>query len=297
MQSISKYKPIGSYRKLAYRLFKGLDSKPRPGILKILYQADVQMLPGMFLGTIILTSVIATGGSLAGSLFLFKYFLKSPLWPVLTLAITGPTFGMSLGAIPLITVNKITSKRVKIESTLPFLLAYMATLSSAGMNPVETIKHVAIKDFGPVSREFQKVLYREEVLGEDIVTAMNFIANKTPSESLRDILIGINNIIVSGGSLRTYCEQQSKVLFENKKVKLKAFIESLAGFSEAYIGGVIVGLVMGVIGIIIVGALGIRVLPFLNTQDLFNIFVFVLVPLLNGIFIAMLELRFSTGEF
>jgi archaeal flagellar protein FlaJ len=295
-KKISRYKPIGRYRKLAYRLFKSYDNKPRPGILKTLYKADIQMLPGMYIGTIVLTALIATGAALGGSMFAFRYLLKSPLWPLLTLAITGATLGASLGALPLITVNKITGKRVKIDGTLPFLLAYMATLSSAGMNPVEVIKHVAIKDFGPVSREFQKVLYREEILGEDIVTAMNSIAGNTPSESLRDIMIGINNIIVSGGSLRAYCEQQSKNLFDNKRVKLKSFIESLSGFSEGYIGGVVVTIVMGVIGIIIIGALGVRVLPFLDTQEIFNLFVFLLVPLVNGIFIAMLEMRYSSGE-
>ena len=53
---------------------------------------------------------------------------------------------------------------------------------------------------------------------------------------------------------------------------------------------------MGVIGIIVLGALGLKVLPFLSTQDIFTIFVFIFVPLINIIFLAILETKFSGGE-
>ena len=56
-------------------------------------------------------------------------------------------------------------------------------------------------------------------------------------------------------------------------------------------------LILGIIGIIIVGALGLKIVPFLTTQNLFDIFVFLLVPLINIVFLAVLETRFSVGEF
>lgn len=287
--------PISAYRKFAYRLFRELDNKPRPGTLKTLYMADIQMLPGMYIGTIVLTSVIVSVSSLVGALFVFYYFLHTTLWELLTLGIVGGALGISIGAFPMMTLNKITGKRVKIESTLPFVLAYMATLSSAGMNPVETIKHVALKDFGPITKEFQKIVYREEVLGEDIISALTHIAANTPSETLKDMLIGMTNIIVSGGSLKSYCEQESKSLFDAKRTKLKEFIDSLAAFSEGYVGGVVVSIVMGVIGIIVVGALGLHIL-FLSTQNIFDLLTFLVVPLVNVLFLAMLEMKFSSGE-
>ena len=53
--------------------------------------------------------------------------------------------------------------------------------------------------------------------------------------------------------------------------------------------------ILGVIGIIIIGSLGIKILPFLDTQDVMLIFVFFIVPFVNITFLAMLELKFS-GE-
>jgi flagellar protein FlaJ len=287
---------ISWYNKFSYFAFRWLDNKPRPGVLQLLYKADIQMLPGMYLGSIIITALIVTVTLLFVSWFVFTFILHSSLGLIFEIVIPLSGLGASLGALPLITLNKITGKKVKIDSVLPFVLAYMATLSSAGMNPVETVRAVGLKDFGPVSREFQKISYRSDVLGEDIISAINHIALNTPSETLRELLIGMSNIIISGGSLRTYCEQESKELFTLKRAKLKGFIDSLAAFSEGYIGGIIVSLIMGVIGIIVLGALGLKVLPFLSTSDLFNILIFVVVPMINVIFLAMLETRFSSGE-
>jgi flagellar protein FlaJ len=288
---------IGAYNKFSYFVFRWFDNKPRPGILNLLYKADIQMLPGMYVGNIVITALIATVATLMGTWIVFSYILHSSLALIFEVVVPLAAMGISLGALPLVTLNKITGKRVKINSVLPFVLAYMATLSSAGMNPVETIRAVGLRDFGPVSKEFQKIAYRSDVLGEDIISAINHVALNTPSDALHELLIGMGNIVVSGGSLRTYCEQESKELFARKRAELKGFIDSLAAFSEGYIGGIVVSLIMGIIGIIILGALGLKILPFLSTQNLFDIFVFVMVPLINIIFLAVLETRFSGGEF
>lgn len=285
------------FRRLAYLMFKWIDNKPREGTLSTLYKAGVQMLPGMYIGTIVLTAVVAGVVSLVGSYLFFTFVYPTTLSLLLIAAVTGTAVLMGVVALPTITLSKITSKRVKIDANLPFLLAYMATLSSAGMNPVQTLRTIALKDFGPISEEFKKIVYRFDVLGEDVVTAINHIATTTSSSHLHDILVGVSNIIVSGGSLRAYCEQQSITLFTDKKAKLKGFIDSLAAYSEGYVGGVIVTIVMGTIGIILVGSLGIKVAPFLSTQNLFEIFVFFIVPFVNVIFLAMLEMKFSSGEY
>jgi flagellar protein FlaJ len=289
-------KLASSYRKFCYKIFKFIDSKPHPGISQQLYKADIRMPPGMYLGTIMMTAIIVTSAVLAASFFIFSYLIKTDLWMLITLGMTLATMGISLIALPFITADRVTSKRVKINSNLPFVLAYMATLSAAGMNPVETVRHVALKDFGPTSREFRKIVYRSDVLGEDVITAINVVANQTASEVLHDTLLGVANIIFSGGSLKDYCEQEAKGLFDDKKAKLKGFIDSLASFCEAYLGGVVVPIVLLIIGLIIIGMLGIKI-GFFSTQNLFDIFVFFGLPFINIVILVLLELKFSGGEF
>ena len=282
-----------SYRRFTYFFFRWVDSKPRQSLVELLYKADIQMLPGMFVGTIVFTCIIATGVSFAGSYIFFTRFFHTSLWLVLTLSVTGAAGAISLISYPIMTTNKIGSKKVKIDSALPFVLAYMATLSSTGMNPVEVVRHVALKEFGPISNEFRKIVYRFDVLGEDVITAINYIAINTPSQSLHDILMGVSNIIISGGSLKSYCEQESKNLFDERKSSMRRFIDSLSAYSEGYVGGVVVTVIMGVVGIIIIGSLGIKVLPYLSTQDVMLIFTFFIVPFVNIVYLGMLELKFS----
>jgi len=284
----------GSYRRFSYFFFRWMDKKPRPGIEQSLFKADVLMLPGMYVGIIATTTIFATVGAFIGSYFLFTYFIPSGSYTIYyMLGVTGATAFMSLLVFPLLTQNRIASKKVKIDNSLPFVLAYMATLSSAGMNPVEVIKHVGLKDFGPTSTEFRKIVYRFDVLGQDIIAAINYIALNTPSQQLHDMLIGVSNIIISGGSLKSYCEQESKNLFDQRKSKLKQFIDSLAAYSEGYLGGVTVSTIMGLVAVILLGSLGIQILPGWSTQDLMLIFVFFAIPFVNIVFLGLLELKFS----
>jgi len=284
----------GSYRRFSYIFFRWMDKKPRPGIEQSLFKADILMLPGMYVGVIALTTIFATLAAFIGSYFLFTYFIPSGSFAIYyMLGVTGAAAAMSLLVFPLQTQNRIASKKVKIDNALPFVLAYMATLSSAGMNPVEVIKHVGLKDFGPTSTEFRKIVYRFDVLGQDIVAAINYIALNTPSQQLHDMLIGISNIVISGGSLRSYCEQESKNLFDQRKNKLKQFIDSLAAYSEGYLGGVTVSVIMGLVAIILLGTLGIQLIPNFGTQDLMLVFVFFAIPFINIVFLGLLELKFS----
>jgi archaellum biogenesis protein FlaJ (TadC family) len=284
----------GNYRRFTYFLFRWVDKKPRSGIEESLYKADILMLPGMYVGIIAVTTIFASAAAFVGSYFLFTDIIPSGSYAIYyMLGVTGAAGAMSLMVFPLQTQNRIASKRVKIENALPFVLAYMATLSSAGMNPVEVIRHVGLKDFGPTSTEFRKIVYRFDMLGQDIIAAINYVALNTPSQSLHDMLIGISNIIISGGSLKSYCDQESKNLFDQKKNKLKQFIDSLAAYSEGYLGGITVAVIMGLVAIILLGALGISLIPGLGTQDLMLIFVFFAIPFANIVFLGLLELKFS----
>jgi flagellar protein FlaJ len=74
----------------------------------------------------------------------------------------------------------------------------------------------------------------------------------------------------------------------------KEFVESLAVFGEGYLGGVVMTITLAVLGVVITGALGIQIGPF-SAQDLFNYLVYLLIPLINIIFLQMLAVKYSTN--
>jgi flagellar protein FlaJ len=148
-------------------------------------------------------------------------------------------------------------------------------------------------DYGHISNEFKKVLFRTDVLGEDAVTAMHSLVNNTPSDPFRDICIDITNIIYSGGGLKGYLEAKSKELMASRRQVYKEFVESLAVFAEGYLGGIIMVITLAVLGIVISGTLGIELGP-LTPVQMFNVLIYVVTPVVNIIFLAMLGVKYST---
>ncbi|NTV00669.1 MAG: type II secretion system F family protein, partial [Methanoregulaceae archaeon] len=269
---------------------------PNPHISRTLYQVDAEMTPGMFISIWITTTILVTGLAFGISLAIFwlpisPFSTESPWLYVLLL--TGVAAVMTGGGFPFYLQNQISNKKMDIERKLPYALSFMSILSSSGATPLDIIRRIGREDYGHISNEFKKVLFRTDVLGEDAVTAMHSLVNNTPSESFRDICIDITNIIYSGGGLKGYLETKSKELMANRRQIYKEFVESLSVYAEGYLGGIIMIITLAVLGIVISGALGIEFGPLTPAQT-FDILVYVVTPVVNIIFLAMLGVKYST---
>jgi flagellar protein FlaJ len=202
------------------------------------------------------------------------------------------TFGLTLGGFPFVLYNKISAKKMNIEQELPYMLGYMSVLASAGTSPIDVVRRISIEDYGHISKEFGKVIYRVDILGEDAVTAMSDLIQNTPSEMFRAICIDLANIIHSGSGFRDYLEVKSRDLMTMRRLIQKEFVDSLSVYGEGYLGGVVMSVVLAVLGIVVCGALGIDMGIF-EPRDLFNVFVYFVLPFVNIIFLAMLSMKYS----
>lgn len=269
---------------------------PNPAIARTLYQVDAEMTPGMFLSIWILTTVLVTGLMLAISLAIF-YLPASPFhteqpW-LYVLLLTGAGAGAVGGGFPFYLQNQISNKKMDIERKLPYALSFMSILSSSGATPLEIIRRIGREDYGHISNEFKKVLFRTDVLGEDAVTAMHALVSNTPSELFRDICIDITNIIYSGGGLKSYLEAKSKELMAIRRQIYREFVDSLSVYAEGYLGGIIMIITLAVLGIVISGALGIE-FGFLTPTQMFDVLVYVVTPVVNLVFLQMLGVKYAT---
>lgn len=284
------------YKKYCYVLGRGLDRSPNPSIARMLYQVDAEMTPGMFMSLWIGTTILAGIVMLCLGFILFAapfspFRLDNPLSYVVLFPVIGVT-GVGVG-FPFYLQTQISNKKMDIERQLPYALSFMSILASSGATPLDTLRRVAREDYGHISNEFKKVLFRTDVLGEDLVTAMHALVNNTPSELFRDICIDITNIIYSGGGLKGYLEGKSKELMSIRRQIYKEFVDSLAVFGEGYLGGVVMILTLSVLGIVISGALGIELGP-LTPKQMFDLLSYVLIPVINVVFLQMLAVKYST---
>lgn len=285
------------YKKFCYVFGRRLDQHPNPSIARMLYQVDAEMTSGMFLSIWIMTTMIVIIPGVVVSCLIFLYpgspfFSETPWLSVLFL--TGAAVAAVGLGFPFFLQNQVSNKKMDIERKLPYALSFMSILASSGATPLEIIRRIGREDYGHISKEFKKVLFRTDVLGEDAVTAMHGLITNTPSEVFRDICIDVTNIIYSGGGLKGYLEAKSKELMVIRRQVYKEFVESLAVYAEGYLGGIVMVLTLGVLGIVISGALGIELGP-LTPSQMFDALIYVITPVVNIIFLQMLAVKYATN--
>ncbi|HTY52835.1 MAG TPA: type II secretion system F family protein [Methanomicrobiales archaeon] len=302
---------IDSYKRFCYHHGKFLEHRASDRIARLLYQGDVEMTPGMFLSLWIGTAVIAAVAGVAGSVLVFAspwspFAVDTPLIsiPWAPVSVVGPlpyilivsaaVAGLTLGAFPFYLQNQITNKKLDIERQIPYALAFMSILASSGETPLDVIRRVALEDYGHISREFGKVIFRVDILGEDAVSAMNDLIIHTPSEIFRAICIDITNIMYGGGGLTEYLAMKSRDLMALRRQAYREFVESLSVFAEGYLGGVVMTITLGVLGIIISGALSIELGPFTPGQ-LLMLLIYAVTPIINLVFLQVLSVKYSTN--
>ena len=285
-----------AYKRFCYIFGQSFDRNPSRDITKLIYQADLEMTPGMFTSLWLVTSVLCGIVMLVISTILFT-IPKSPLHSEMPVPyiILLTLIGVAAAGIgfPFYLQNEIENKKRDIDKQIPYALAFMSILASSGATPLDIIRRLSREDYGQISNEFRKALFRVDILGEDVVTAMNGLVHNTPSELFRDICIDLTNIIYGGGGLKSYLETKSKDLMAIRRQTYREFVDSLAIFGEGYLGGVVMTLTLTILGIVISGALGISLGPF-EPKELFNYLIYLIIPLINIVFLQMLDVKYST---
>ena len=285
------------YKRFCYIFGQSFDRDPNRDITKLIYQADLEMTPGLFSSLWLVTSVLCGLVMLIVSVIVFTIpaspvHTESPLAYILLL--TGIGAAAAGIGFPFYLQNEIENKKRDIDRQIPYALAFMSILASSGATPLDIIRRISREDYGQISNEFRKVLFRVDILGEDMVSAMNGLVHNTPSDLFRDICIDLTNIIYAGGGLKSYLETKSKELMAIRRQTYKEFVESLAVFGEGYLGGVVMTLTLAIIMIVISGVLVIDIGPF-PPKEMFNYLIYLFIPLINVVFLQMLAVKYSTN--
>jgi flagellar protein FlaJ len=269
--------------KFCYRLGKGLDKKPRVSLQTKLSRANVtDISAGTFFALEIITPLISAALTFTLSLILLRNF-------ILALFVSGVTAFAAFGSFPLLLHIKSYNRMVNINRELPYALSHMSIMAGTGATPLKTIEDIATSDYGDVSAEFRKMLYKTNIQGEDAVTALDHLAKVTPSPIFRELCLDFANIIHTGGGLQDYLANKSSHLLEERRRIEKQFTDSLSMYAESYVGGILMLVILGIVGVITAGTLGLT--PFgLPIDTLFKIFIYAVVPAASGLFLLILEL-------
>ena len=209
--------------------FQDLGPSLQKGGIKISLQAYVSL-------TLLLSGisfVAALGSTLAVAAMLGVPLLFTILFAfaVGILAGTG-TFGLIYGLPGFLASNR--RKRMDLE--LPYVASHLSILATAGLPPARMFKLLEDSATTPqVASEANEVTRDVEVLGQDIITALEAERVRSPSKTFGEILEGFVATIRSGGSLVGFLQDSTRVVMDLRRVAAKQLVESLATFAEVYV--------------------------------------------------------------
>ena len=261
-----------------------------------LVQADLRMTPPLYLLTICLIGFLSTMIGLIVYMIIFYSVLNPPNAWIYVLLLSAMTSTAGFMAFPILLMARISARRKAIDKELPFTLSELSILASTGISPINIFRRISQRDVNPaMSQEFKKVIYKVDVEGRDIISALGLAAKETPSQYLRETFWDLSNMVHEGGSLNEYLKGKADQGLNIKRAVQRDFIGTLDGIMQMYMTVVIVGTLLMGIGAYVMDAMG-NSGGMITGEDLLSILAYGFVPLVMIVIIILVMLAHRRVE-
>jgi len=291
--SFSKSYGTFCYKLLGARFEQGAGSEL---LAERLQRAGMDITPGMYYSVTYLTTLLGAVGAFVLSLVLFHFLVKVPDWYAYVALITGVALAALFAGFRFLTSSRIANRKDQLERELPFTLSELSVLASTGMSPIQLVRRFARRDHDPaMTLEFKRVVYRTDVEGKDLITALAETAKGSPSQSVRESFWDLANMIHQGGNLDEYLRAKSDDVLRLKRLVQKEFIERLSTFLDMYVSLVLVGVLMIAVGAFLINALG-STAAGLSANELLLLLTFGFVPVAVAMTIILISIAYARAE-
>jgi flagellar protein FlaJ len=151
---------------------------------------------------------------------------------------------------------KAADRKILIEAGLTSTASYLSAMSSSGVPPNRLFYSLAGEEsVAPeISKESKRITRDIEIFGYDILKAIRYASERSPSERFSKFLDGMLATITSGGDLTFYLSAETKALMKLKEEETKEFIEQLGVLAEIFM---ILGVVAPLFFVVILAILAV----------------------------------------
>lgn len=243
-----------------------------PELLSIaLFYPLLSIIPGSLLG-FLFSELIKPSGNLVVRGFAIPYW-EFELALIAGFAILA--FGFTRYLILSYPFYVSNMRRSKIESALPHAVNMMLGMAKGGVPLISIFKFVAENReiFGEISREFDKIVTLVDVFGYDMITAMRYVSDTTPSEKLKVFMENFINVYEGGGDIVEYLRAKSEQLLTERETYYALFFETLQVYAEIYLALFIVAPLFFLTVLVVFQMIG------SGTMEIFRIVMFSFIPL------------------
>ena len=176
-----------------------------------------------------------------------------------------------------------------MDLELPYVASHLSILATAGLPPARMFKLLEDSTTTPqVASEANEVTRDVEVLGEDVITALEAERVRSPSKTFAEILEGFVATIRSGGSLTSYLQDATRVVMDLRRVAAKQMVESLATFAEVYVTLMVVFPLLVIVMFSVMAIIGGGLAGF-STTAMMNLVTYLIIPFSGVAVIVLLD--------
>lgn len=176
-------------------------------------------------------------------------------------------------------------REVLIDESVARTIAFIYALSRSGMVYPEVMRTVAANrtSFGECAEEVGVVVKDMDLFGADLVTALQRIAARTPSEQFGDFAENFANVLRSGRNVSSYLEEQYEQYQEERIANQERLLELFTALGEGYVAVLVAGPLFLITVLIIFGILTGGLLEVLQLT------IYILIPFANVGFMLYLN--------
>jgi flagellar protein FlaJ len=278
------YRIVGDRTGRLLPLFEGLDLNLLRAGVKIGFKAYVSL-------TVVVTLLVSLVAFGVTPFLLFLVF-RVPLMPAILFGVGAGLFATAFSTVgfyayPIYRADKL---RRDLEDELPFTTGYMSILTSAGVSPEKIFYSLSNLSVPlAVSAEAKDVVRGVNLFGRDIISALQEISKRTPSERFREMLEGFISTIHSGGNASAYLRQKSREYMKLKRINLKKFSDTLSVLSEFYVALLLTGPLLFIIMLSVMAMLGGGNLGLLSPDLLLSLLTYIGIPIGAIVFLIILD--------
>lgn len=206
--------------------------------------------------------------------------------PVILGGGTGAATFFILQTLPAL---KVKNRETRLNEEISHFIGYMSTLAASGLTLEGIFKSIAKEETDEEIVKDSRLITRNiEILGMDLISAVEDLIKRTPSGSYSEVLEGAIITVQAGGNLKEYFDSTARMQLEEKKRVMKKTTESLGVVAEIYTILLIVFPLLAVIMLSIMAILSPSLAGF-DLITLMNILTFAVIPLSGIIMLIMMD--------
>jgi archaeal flagellar protein FlaJ len=215
--------------------------KPNPRLELTLLQAHLRLRQEeytayVWMSTLIVGVVALVASLLFGGVLISFLGVETSMVLIFSVMIVVLPIVLTYVVMESLPKSKAKTRMRDINKRIGAAMSFISAMASADVNVDIIFKELSRQPiYGEIKNEAEWITRDTELLGADILTAVNRAAQRTPSPRFQEFLQGVVTTSTSGGQLKPYFLQKAQQYEKESKLEVRAQLETLGLMAETFV--------------------------------------------------------------